>query len=342
MRQATWTTEGIEVVEVEPPERPEGWARLAVTACGICGSDLHIYRGMRAGTIRPSAYAVPGHEMAGRVIDGPVGLDDGLYAVEPWFNCRSCDQCARGASILCSDASLLGISATGGLGDLVDVPTRLLHRVPDDVEPSLASLAEPRAVAVRALHRAGRIELGERVLVLGGGTIGLLSGLALRDRAATVAITCRYPHQADLARRFGLTPVDEADLEPWAEEHQPGIVIETVGGEAETMTQAIASTRPGGRIVVVGVFATPRPTDYRAVVLKELEVVGSIYYGSRGTGSEFGVAVASMGSIAPELASLQTHRFALSQASEAFAVADDKASAAVKVTITPDANVEAR
>ena len=336
MRQATWTSEGIEVLEIEPPERPDGWARLAVTGCGICGSDLHIYRGMRAGTIQPQAYAAPGHEMAGRVIDGPVGMDDGLYAVEPWFNCRSCDQCARGASILCTDASLLGISATGGLADVVDVPARLLHRVPDDVDPTLASLAEPWAVAVRALHRAGQVELGERVLVLGGGTIGLLSGLALRDRAAVVGITCRYPHQAELARAFGLTPIDESELEPWATDHQPGIVIETVGGEADTMASAIASARPGGRIVVVGVFATPRPTDYRAIVLRELEVVGSIYYGSGGTGSEFGVAVASMGSITSELGALQTHRLPLSETAAAFAIADDKASAAVKVTISPD------
>ncbi len=335
LRQAAWTPDGIEVREVEAPARPDGWARLAVTGCGICGSDLHIYRAMRSGAIPPSAYAAPGHEIAGTVVDGPAGLDDGLYAVEPWFNCQTCEHCARGASIVCEDASLIGISATGGLADHVDVPARLLHRVPDEVDPALASLAEPWAVAVRALHRAGQIELGERVLVLGGGTIGLLCGVAVRDRATEVAVTCRYPHQVELARRFGLTPLAEDDLSDWAAEHQPGIVIETVGGEADTMAQAAASARPGGRIVVVGVFATPRPTDYRAVVLKELEVVGSIYYGAAGTGSEFGTAVASMAGIADELAALQTHRFALADLVDAFATADDKSSLAVKVTIAP-------
>ena len=102
------------------------------------------------------------------------------------------------------------------------------------------------------------------------------------------------------------------------------------------MSQAIASTRPGGRIVVVGVFATDRPTDYRQIVLRELEVVGSIYYGTARAGPEFGVAVASMPTITAELTALQTHRFHLSNAVEAFATADDKASLAVKVTITPD------
>ena len=335
MRQATWTTDGIEVIEREPPARPDGWARLAVTGCGICGSDLHIYRGIRAGALAPSDFAVPGHEMAGTVVDGPAELDEGVYAVEPWFNCRRCPACNHGASILCEDATLLGISGAGGLADLVDVPAHLLHRVPDGLDPALASLAEPWAVAVRAINRCGRIEFGERVLVLGGGTIGLLCGVAARDRATRVGVTCRYPHQADLARRYGLEPIAPDDLADWAAEHRPGRVVETVGGTADTMTQAVASARPGGRIVVVGVFARPMVTDYRTVVLSELEIVGSIYYGHTGAGSEFGVAVASMGRIADELAALQTHRFGLAAAAEAFATADDKSSLAVKVTITP-------
>ena len=212
MMQATWTPDGIEVIEQEPPPLPAGWARLAVTGCGICGSDLHIYRGMRRRALAPSDYAVPGHEITGTVVAGPAGLDDALYAVEPWFNCRQCATCASGASVLCDDATLLGISRAGGLADLVDVPPRLLHRVPDGVDPMLASLAEPWAVAVRAINRCGQIEMGERVLVLGGGTIGLLCGVAARDRATAVGITCRYPHQADLARRFGLSPIAPDDL----------------------------------------------------------------------------------------------------------------------------------
>jgi threonine dehydrogenase-like Zn-dependent dehydrogenase len=334
MLQATWTTEGIEVIDREPPPIPEGWARLAVTGCGICGSDLHIYRAMRSGGLPPDAFAVPGHEMAGTVVAGAGDLDDALYAVEPWFNCRQCEACSQGASVLCQDATLLGISGAGGLSELVDVPPRLLHRVPDGVDPGLASLAEPWAVAVRAINRCGQIEMGERVLILGGGTIGLLCGVAARDRATVVGITCRYQHQAELARRFGLTPIAPDELSDWAAEHRPGRVVETVGGEADTMSQAVASTRPGGRIVVVGVFAAPRPTDYRAIVLRELEVVGSIYYGTAGPGSEFGVAVATMDRITGELAALQTHRFPLADAVGAFATADDKSSLAVKVTIT--------
>lgn len=335
MRQATWTPDGIDVLEVEPPPLRDGWARLAVSGCGICGSDLHIYRAMRHQSVAPGDYSAPGHEIAGTVIDGPAGLADAVYAVEPWFNCRVCEPCTQGASILCQDATLFGISGAGGLADEVDIPPRLLHRVPTELDPALASLAEPWAVAVRAIDRCGQIAFGERVLVLGGGTIGLLTGVAARDRASEVGITCRYPHQAELARRFGLSPIAPDELAAWAAEHRPGRVIETVGGDAATMTDAIASARPGGRIVVVGVFAARQPTDYRQVVLRELEIVGSIYYGMSGAGSEFGAAVASMPGIADELQALDTHRFDLTDASTAFATADDKASEAVKVTIAP-------
>ncbi len=335
MRQATWTPDGIELVEHDPPPLRHGWARLSVSSCGICGSDLHIYRGMQRGSLDPADYAPPGHEIAGVVLDGPAGFDEGFYAVEPWFNCQTCDHCADGSSVLCQDATLFGISGPGGLADVVDLPPRLLHRVPDALDPDLASLAEPWAVAVRAINRCGQIEFGERVLILGGGTIGLLCGVAVRDRATEVGITCRYPHQADLARRFGLSPIDPDDLAEWSAEHRPGRIIETVGGSATTMTDAVSAARSGARIVVVGVFGRPQLTDYREIVLRELEVVGSIYYGASGPGSEFGAAVAAMATIADDLGALATHRYPLDDLQAAFSIAEDKASQAVKVTIDP-------
>lgn len=333
MRVTRWTTTGVELGDLDPEPLPPGWARLAVTGCGICGSDLHIYRGMKAGAVTPAEFAVPGHEIAGVIHDGPAGLTDAVYAVEPWISCRDCLHCNRGEPVLCEDGELVGISAGGGLAEFVDVPTRLLHPVDGAVDRAVASMAEPWAVAVRAIHRARLTEIDERVLVLGGGNIGLLCGLAARERAAAVGVTCRYPHQAEQAASFGLEPIDPAELDEWAEEHRPGVVIETVGGEADTMSDAVRTARRGGRIVVVGVFGEPRPTDYRDLVLKELEIVGSFIYGTVGRGSEFGAAVAAMGSVSNELAALQTHQFPLAEVAQAFATADDKASLAVKVTI---------
>ena len=333
MLTTRWSEAGIEVVEGEPGPLRSGWARLAVTGCGICGSDLHIYRAMKAGVLAPGDYATPGHEIAGRIIEAPTDLTDAVYAVEPWVGCETCPHCLQGETTVCEDGQLLGVTRGGGLAEWVDVPVRLLHGVDDSVDASLATLAEPWAVAVRAVHRARLTEIDERVLVLGGGNIGLLSGLAARGRAARVGITCRYPHQAELARQFGLEPIDPAAVGEWAAEHRPGVVIETVGGSADTMTEAVRCARRGGRIVVVGVFGAPQATDYRQIVLKELEIVGSFIYGTVGSGSEFGAAVGAMGSITNELAALATHRFGLSEVADAFNTADDKASLAVKVTI---------
>ena len=328
-----WSEAGVELVESEPAPLPDGWARLEVTGCGICGSDLHIYRGMRDGTLGPADFATPGHEIAGTVVDGPPGMADAQYAVEPWIGCQTCADCIRGHTVVCENGSLLGVHVGGGLAEMVDVPTRLLHPVDDRVSGALASMAEPWAVAVRAVHRARLIEIDERLLILGGGNIGLLCGIAARHRVARVGITCRYPHQAQLAAGFGLDAIPPGQVEEWADEHRPGVVIETVGGEADTMTEAVQCARRGGRVVVVGVFGSPRPTDYRQVVLKELEVVGSFIYGTVGSGSEFGASVGRMGSIADELAALQTHHFSLSEVVDAFTTADDKASLAVKVSI---------
>ena len=333
MLTTRWTEQGIDVVEADPAPRPDGWARLRVTGCGICGSDLHIYRGMRSGAAVPAEFATPGHEIAGVVEEGAAGLADAVYAVEPWVNCQACAPCVHGETVLCDEGLLLGISAGGGLAELVDVPPRLLHPVPDGVGEGLASMAEPWAVAVRAVHKARLTELDEHALVLGGGNIGLLCGIAARDRVAGVGITCRYPHQAELARRFGLQPLDPDTVDAWSEEHRPGVVIETVGGSADTMAEAVRCARKGGRVVIVGVFGEPRPTDYREVVLKELELVGSFIYGTVGSGSEFGAAVRRMGSITDELSALQTHRFDLVDTAEAFRTADDKSSLAIKVTI---------
>ncbi len=336
MLRARWTANGIGVVDEPPAPVPEGWVRLAVTGCGICGSDLHIDRGIADGALSPADFAVPGHEIAGTIADGPPDMDDAVYAVEPWINCRDCQQCLRGEPMLCESARLMGVQAAGGLAELVDVPARLLHRVDDAVGQRVASLAEPWAVSVRAVHRARLTEIDERVLILGGGTIGLLCGLAARDRAVTVGITCRYPHQRALAERFGLSPLDPTDIDPWAEDHQPGIVIETVGGRAATMSDAVRCARRGGRIVVVGVFGEPQRTDYREIVLKELEIAGSFIYGTVARGSEFGAAVRRMGPVAEELSALQTHHFPLTDVVEAFSAARDKSSQAVKVTIGPD------
>ncbi len=328
MRQARWTATGVEVVEVEPPPLRPGWVRLRVAGCGICGTDLHLWRRELPAPVG----GCPGHEIGGVPTDGPAGTREQLCAVEPTTWCGRCDPCVSGRRQLCASGRLLGIALPGGLADFVDAPAECLHPVAAGVPPSLVSLAEPLAVCVRAIHLA-RLETDSRALVIGAGTIGLLAGLLARDRAAEAAIVVRYPHQAERARALGLVPVPESDAAGFARERAPDVVIETVGGHADTLVQSVQLVRAAGRVVVLGVFSGARPIDALSLLLKEVTVVGSNTYGTARRGPEFRAAVELLPRYAAEIAPLQTHRFPLARVAEAFQTAADKKSRAIKVTI---------
>jgi threonine dehydrogenase-like Zn-dependent dehydrogenase len=328
--QARWTAPGVELVDVEPPLLPEGWVRLQVAASGICGSDLHVYRG----GLPSDRGGVPGHEVAGCPIEGPQGLPSQLYAVEPRTWCGTCELCVQGRRHLCPEGRLFGLNAPGGLAEFMDVPMTSLHAVDRALSPVVAAIAEPLAVCVRAV-RLARPAPGSRVLILGGGAIGLLAGLLARDRAAEVGITARHPHQREAAAKLGLVPLGEGEAERWAQDREPDVVIETVGGEADTLEAAVRLCRAGGRVVVLGLFAGLRPVNALLLMAKELTVVGSNTYGTDRRGTEFGAAVDLVPRYREEIASLQTHRFPLGALEEAFRCAADKRSGSLKVTIVP-------
>ena len=331
VRRATWTDEGLDVVEVEPGPLQPGWVRLRVEACGICGSDLHVWHGH----LRRPLGTAPGHELAGTVIDGPAGLADVRYAVSPNVTCGACAFCRTGRTNLCGRAGPgLGLGRDGGLAELVDAPIENLAPIPDGVDAVTASLTEPLAVTVRGVERAG-VQPDSQVLVLGAGAIGLCAALVARDRAATVAITARYPHQRAAAEHIGATVLSEDEAVTWGKEHRPEVVIESVGGMADTLADAVRVVGRGGRIVVVGTFREPRPVDLQRLMMKEASIVGSFCYGSGDREPEFATAARLTGRWQHELSALTTHQAPLEDVAEAFTLAGDKTSGAIKVTLTP-------
>ena len=214
------------------------------------------------------------------------GLPDTLYAIEPLDACLDCNYCAAGATNICPNMRFIGINEPGGLAESIDVPAHTLHPVPNSLSPLLASMVEPMACSYRGIA-LGRLKIESRVLVLGAGTIGLFAGLLARDRAAEVAITARHPQQIEAARKLGLTPLGENDWEDWAKDRGPDVVIETVGGEADTINDAIKAAQPEARIVIVGIFTAPSQVDGLALVVKEVDIVGSSMYGVGAHGREF-------------------------------------------------------
>jgi 2-desacetyl-2-hydroxyethyl bacteriochlorophyllide A dehydrogenase len=332
MRRALWTTDGLEVTDVEPGPLREGWARLQVAACGICGSDLHWWHG----TMRRPLGTAPGHELAGTVLDGPAGLDDVLYAVSPNVSCGRCPFCQVGQTHLC-DRALgrgLGMGADGGLSEVLDVPVANLAPV-TTAAPAVAALTEPLAVALRGVS-LGDVGADSRVLVLGAGTIGLGAALLARDRAGEVAITARHPHQAAAAEAMGVTVLGEDEGVSWAKSVGSDVVIESVGGSAPTLDEAVKACRKGGTIVLLGSFTEPRPVDLSKLMMKELRLQGSFCYGSTKRGPEYAAAAQLTGRFEPELGTMTTHQFGLEDVVDAFETAADKSSGAIKVTILPN------
>jgi L-iditol 2-dehydrogenase len=327
-----WTDDGLEIVDSEPGTLAPGFVRLQVEACGICGSDLHFWHGR----LRRPIGTAPGHELVGTVIDGPAGLADVRYAVSPNVSCGACEFCTTGRTNLCGRGGLgIGLGRDGGLAEWVDAPAANLAPIPDGVDAVTASLTEPLAVTLRGVGLAG-VGPDSNVLILGAGTIGLCAGLVARDRAAQVAITARRPQQRAVAERLGITVLEEHDAVAWGKEHRPDVVIESVGGSADTIADALRVVRRGGRIVVLGTFDEPRPVNLQRLMMKEVSLVGSFCYGSGDREPEFVTAARLTGRWRDDLTALTTHQFPLADVASAFATADDKTTGAIKVTITHD------
>jgi threonine dehydrogenase-like Zn-dependent dehydrogenase len=341
MRAAFCTSPGtFELRDLPRPELRAGQVLVRVRSCGICGSDLDWYEGPF-----PPPAVCPGHEIAGEVaeVEGPageVGVGDRV-AVEPLAVCGRCPACEAGDYQICNGVEFLGVSRDGGFAEYVAVPRERVYALPPELDFAVGGLAEPAAVCVHGV-RLGGVASGDRVLILGAGTIGLLSVMVARAAgAAKVAITARHPHQAEMARRLGATRVFPANPEgdraraEFFRDSPPDVVLETVGGGGETLNDAIQSVRPGGTVVLLGIFPSKPPCDALSLVVKEVRLVGSLTYGRRNGRVDFEVALRMMASNAPVVHDLVTHRFDLEAIREAFETASDKKRGAIKVAVTP-------
>lgn len=332
MRAVAWNVANtLELVDRPGPEPAAGEVLVRTGTVGICGSDLHFYRG----EFRGLPGMVPGHEISGFVESAKSLTPGTAVAVLPTIACGACPSCLRGQAPTCARLRLMGISTPGGLQEYLAVPAANVFPLPSGVSPELGALAEPLAVAVRAMNRAG-IAQGDRVLVLGAGTIGLVTLLLAREVANEVAVTARYPHQRELALEFGADAVFEPGSEAltaWTRSNPVDAVFETVGGSAPTLSEAVNSVRPGGTVLALGVFTTDVSLPARKLVNQEVHLIGSVVYGHESGRPEFGAAVGKLARYARQLDQLRTATYTLDRANEAFQHALDKRRGAVKISI---------
>ncbi|RMD83301.1 MAG: hypothetical protein D6815_06970 [Candidatus Dadabacteria bacterium] len=324
----------VEVMEAERPEPQPGQVRVAVRRCGICGSDLHFFSGRQ-----PPPPVCPGHEISG-IVEAAPGQPQDLregdrVTIEPLTRCGQCRYCRAGDYHLCPALQIHGIMLPGGMASSIVVPAYTVHRLPAAVDFDVGAMTEPLAVAVHAL-RLGGIGRDTPVLVLGAGTVGLLTVAAARHLGAPfVAITGRHEHQRRAAAALGADQVLEPQ-EVSAVGETPRIVVETVGGEADTVDQAITAVDRGGTVVIVGMFDRAPAFSPLLHLIKEARIVGSMIYNASRGRSDFEVALDIASAEHERLARLVTHRFALAAAQEAFETAADKQTGAIKVLVGED------
>lgn len=265
--------ERLEVVEMPAPEAEAGEVLIRVWACGICGSDLTSYkRGLFIG--------VPGHEVAGVVESvgtGVEGWQPGDRAVlQPGGGCGECDQCRAGDYHRCIE-SLTGSGTTrpGGYAELMAARADRLRRLPEGLAPEVACLAEPLSVALHGIRRVG-LKAGEDAMVLGLGSIGLLSVAALRWLGAgRVFGVDPVEIRRELATGLGADSVFARSTEVRAAADGAPLVLEC-SGRPEAIQQAIDLALHGGRVVLLGIALAEVTVVPVFWITREITVTGSI------------------------------------------------------------------
>ncbi|MFE0017112.1 L-idonate 5-dehydrogenase [Mesorhizobium sp. NPDC059054] len=336
--------EDLRVVERDLGALPPGMVRVRFRAGGICGSDMHYFRHARTGDFIVTSPLVLGHEVAGEVVEIN-GKADGLaigdhVAVNPSRWCGTCVRCREGRPNLCENIYFMGSASKtphmqGGFSTLFDATPAQCVKVPENLPFAAAALAEPLAVALHAVVRAGDVK-GRHVALFGAGPIGLLSMLAARLAGAgrtTMVDIATQP--LAFAKTLGADRVvdigaDEARLGEASAADPIDVALE-VSGTAAGLASAIRTVRRGGTVVLVGnlpggEIAVPA----NAIMAKELDVRGTFRFGQ-----EFRQAVELIISGAVDVQRLITATRPLAEAPDAFRLALDRGRS-IKVILTGD------
>jgi 2-desacetyl-2-hydroxyethyl bacteriochlorophyllide A dehydrogenase len=273
--------------EVPVPQPGPGDVLLRITGAGICGTDATLFRlgeaVVPAGT--PAHWPVVlGHEFAGEVVEvaddvHTLAVGD-VVACGAGVSCGACPRCREGRTNLCLRYATAGVHRDGGLAGYCVVPAAICEPAePHGVRGDAVALAQPMAVAEHAISVAG-LAAGERALVLGAGGIGSFATWAAASRGAQVTVFERDPQRLAIAAALGAARTVAADgdaavADQLADDGPYDVVYEMSGAQGP-LDAAVALTRPGGRLVAVGVHGVRRPIDLDRITLQEITLHGTL------------------------------------------------------------------
>lgn len=277
----------------DPPPPEEGWVRLKITACGICGTDIHEYEHGPIAIPKTSGprHLLPplilGHEFSGVVEalgPGTEGISIGTtVVVDAGISCGHCYFCTNDMKNLCVDRGIQGLTLDGGFAEYINVPIRNCYPVNHKISPDILALAEPLTVAIHAVNRS-RSVMEDDALVIGGGPIGLMitKVLLLRGVKNVVGIIEPVETRRNLAVQLGA----HYAIDPKQQNFEEGILEKTSGvgasvvfecvGSPRTYQLALHLTRKRGRTVLVGSSPEPTPINFRDFLKSEKEIIGSV------------------------------------------------------------------
>jgi L-idonate 5-dehydrogenase len=338
---------GAKDIRIEPYREPilhPGMVLLRTRRVGICGTDLHYYEHGYNATFVPDRPFILGHEFTAEVAavaaDVATVKTGQRVTVNPARSCGFCAYCKSGQINLCRGTIMLGSASTtpptdGALAEFVTVRADQCHLLPADMDDGVGAMMEPLSVALHAVKRAGSVS-GKRVLVTGGGTIGLLAAMTARAFGAIpVAVSDIVAARRKKAFELGV----DAVLDPAAHDLQQqvreltGLGFDTVfeaSGAPAALRAAFDLVRPGGTIVQIGTVGTADiPLPVNELMVREINFRGSMRYGDT-----FDEAIRLVAGGRIDVSSLINHVFALEDAVKALHFAADK-SLALKVQIQP-------
>jgi len=333
-----------QIPEIEPAENE---VQVEMAFCGICGSDVHAYKGLHPFVPTP---AYPGHEGAGLISKLGKGAEAwGLkigdkVTFEPNLNCGTCHNCRTGRYNICENLKVMGCQVTertkGMMADKFVAPACKVVKIPPDMSLKKAAMTEPLAVGLHAVRRSG-LTVGDHVVIIGAGTIGLSVLQFARLAGAKVLLVADfYQNRLDVAAKLGATHlVNLSKGEPVSEylKQRPEVmgfegvdlVFECVGVE-DSLNESVKICRKGGTIVVLGVFGKLVNNFNAAWVQdREFNIIGSLMYTLRDITDSVEAIHSGTVSVDPMITSVA----GLDDGAHAFELADKQARDHIKVMI---------